>query len=89
MEGGIVKKPRPASIIIATKKNKRGGVLSITGSAKTYHAGANKERTVWLAEFRRDLKTEGHNDSVRSYIQEKIVWGLKRVKRNKAKAGGL
>ena len=57
--------------------------------AKTYHEGANDERTSWLASLRRDLKTEGHNDSVRSYIQDKIAWGLKRNERYDAKPGGL
>lgn len=55
---------------------------------RTYHDGANDERTAWLASLRRDEQIE-KSPAVIAYIQKKVKWGLGRNERYNAKPGGL
>lgn len=58
----------------------------MTTATKTYHDGANDERTAILAKVRRMLKKSEDRDEALPQLEQ---WLLARVKRNKAKKGGL
>jgi hypothetical protein len=53
---------------------------------KTYHQGANDERTAVLAKVRRLIRDGWSECSVLDHLEE---WLLQRNERYKAKAGGL
>ena len=55
--------------------------------SKTANAGANAERTAWLASLRRDLKTA--SPIVADYIRSKIKYGLGRNERYNKRPGGI
>jgi hypothetical protein len=57
---------------------------------RSYHAGANDERTDWIAKVKREKKVLEGKSFPPSYVLDRLLrFGLRRVQRVKNRQGGL